>query len=146
MVYDSKYDLGMCPDPCILSQIFGAAPLNCVFPEHSTPACIAEQPSCGFTCTDGFTASSPGDPPACLCDSPSVVCNGLCLASGLCPSAVVTNSKKKRWVGSESCSERGPGWAACGVYGGGSLAWECVHTARDLESCTCLPHSPCLFP
>ncbi|KAH9966292.1 hypothetical protein BJV74DRAFT_954325 [Russula compacta] len=24
---------------------------------------------------------------------------------------------------------------ACGVFGGGARAWECVHTARDLESC-----------
>ncbi|KAH9961978.1 hypothetical protein BC827DRAFT_250164 [Russula dissimulans] len=43
--------------------------------------------------------------------------------------------KKKRWVGSGSCMEMGPGWAACDVFGGGRRAWECVNTARDLESC-----------
>lgn len=32
----------------------------------------------------------------------------------------------------------GPGWAACGVFGGGPRAWECVNTARDLESCKSL--------
>jgi hypothetical protein len=29
----------------------------------------------------------------------------------------------------------GPEWAACGVFGGGARAWECINTAHDLESC-----------
>ena len=61
------------------------------------------------------------------------------MESGPCPSANVANTdKKRRWLGSGSCSEKGHGWAACGVYGGSVRAWECVNTARDLESCTCL--------
>ena len=38
-------------------------------------------------------------------------------------------------------SEQGPGWAACGVYDGRICAWECINTARDLESYTC-PYNP----
>jgi hypothetical protein len=79
-----------------------------------------------------------------VCTVPSVVCNGnvVCQQSGLCPSAgASTLVNKRRWVGSASgsCSERGPAWAACGVYGAGPRAWECVNTARDLESCTVRP-------
>ena len=48
----------------------------------------------------------------------------------------------KRWVGSGACAEKGPGWAACGVFGGGARAWECVNIARDLESCECLGRVP----
>jgi hypothetical protein len=133
----------MCPDPFILSQINAqAAQSNCVFPENSTPACVDGQQNCGFTCTDGFTAAVSLDSSlsACLCTPPNVVCNGQCQAIGLCPTAQAF--KKKRWLGSGSCSERGPGWAACGVYGGSPRAWECVNTARDLESCTCLSNPP----
>jgi hypothetical protein len=115
-----------------------AAQSNCVFPEHSIPACDPELQNCGFTCTDGFTPSYDSNPPACVCSPPSVVCNGVCQASGLCPSAGASTLFKRRWIGSGSCSERGPGWATCGVYGGGPRAWECVNTAHDLESCTCL--------
>ncbi|KAI0280477.1 hypothetical protein BGY98DRAFT_914604, partial [Russula aff. rugulosa BPL654] len=100
----------------VLTQLIlgEASKRNCEFPDRSTPACLPERPHCGFTCSDGFTASY--DPPACMCNAPSVVCNG-------------------RWVGSGACSEKGPEWAACGVYGGRAHAWECVNTARDLESC-----------
>jgi hypothetical protein len=126
-------------DPFILSQInTQAAQSNCVFPENSTPACVDGQQNCGFTCTDGFTACLDSNPPACVCTPPNVVCNGQCQAIGLCPSAQPQTSKKKRWLGSGACSEKGPGWAACGVYGGSPRAWECVNTARDLESCTFL--------
>ena len=65
----------------------------------------------------------------------------MCQQSGLCPSAGAnTFVNKRRWVGNGSCSERGPAWAACGVYG---AAWECVNTARDLESCTS-SHTRCV--
>ena len=136
--------LGICPDPFFfsLSQINGeAAKSNCVFPEHSKPACIEGQGNCGFTCTDGFTPSYDSNPPACVCAPPSVLCNGVCKESGPCPSANAAPDKKKRWFGSGSCAEKGMGWAACGVYGGSPSAWECVNTARDLESCTCLSNS-----
>lgn len=99
------------------------------------PACVNGNP-CGFTCTNGFSASPPSNPTACVCSAPSVVCNGQCGSPAACPSSVVTN-KQRRWVGSGSCTEMGPGWTACGVFGGGALAWECVHTTRDLESCEC---------
>ena len=143
VVDDSNYDLGICPDPFfILSQISEeAAKSKCVFPEHSKPACIEGQGNCGFTCTDGFTPSYDSNPPACVCAPPSVLCNGVCKESGPCPSANATPDKKKRWFGSGSCAEKGMGWAACGVYGGSPSAWECVNTARDLESCTCLSNT-----
>lgn len=76
-----------------------------------------------------------------MCTLPSVVCNGQCTANGPCPSAQAQASKKRRWVPSGSCLEKGPGWAVCGVYGGSARAWECVNTARDLESCTYLSES-----
>ncbi|KAF8495935.1 hypothetical protein F5888DRAFT_509998 [Russula emetica] len=113
-----------------------AAQSTCVYPEHSKPACVGGNP-CGFTCSDGFTASLDSNPPACVCAPPSVLCNGKCKKDGPCPSARASTDNKRRWAGhgSGSCSEKGLGWAACGVYGGGSRAWECVNTARDLESC-----------
>ena len=100
--------------------------------------CINRNP-CGFTCTDGYTAFPASDPTTCICAAPNVVCNGQCVAPGACPSIQAT--LKKRWVGSGSCTMKGPGWAACGVYGGGARAWECVHTERDLESCECAWHA-----
>ena len=130
---DSNSSMVSSPPFVFLSQITNqAAGANCVFPENSSPACVDGQQNCGFTCNAGFTPSY--NPPACVCAPPNILCNGQCQA-GLCPSAQAL--KKKRWAGSVSCSERGPGWAACGVYGGGPRAWECVNTARDLESCTC---------
>ncbi|KAF8476343.1 hypothetical protein DFH94DRAFT_109195 [Russula ochroleuca] len=115
------------------------APQNCNYPTHSTPACINGNP-CGFTCTDSFTASPPTNPTDCVCNPPSVVCNGVCKA-GACPSSQPPSKKKRSWVGSGSCSDMGPGWAACGVFGGSPRAWECVDTAHDLESC-----GGCMFP
>ena len=98
--------------------------------------CADENP-CGFTCTNGFTAFPPSKPTMCACSAPKMVCNGKCMPPGACPSSgVITHPVKRRWAGSGSCAER-PGWAACGVYGEDALAWECVNTARDLESCEC---------
>ncbi|KAH9975017.1 hypothetical protein BGW80DRAFT_1225325 [Lactifluus volemus] len=95
---------------------------NCpTHPDHSSPACVDNNP-CGFTCTDGFTPFPPGNPETCACKGDSVICNG-------------QSAKKKRWVGSGICAEMGPEWAACGVFGGAARAWECINTARDLESC-----------
>jgi hypothetical protein len=65
----------------------------------------------------------------------------MCMASGACPSSQPAR-KKRSWVGSGICSEMGPGWVACGVLGGGSRAWECVNSARDLESCKYLCSLP----
>ncbi|KAH9980421.1 hypothetical protein BJV74DRAFT_109935 [Russula compacta] len=112
--------------------IIGNAP-GCNYPAHSTPVCADGNP-CGFQCTDGFTASPPGNPTDCVCPSPSVICNGQCVAAGACPSSKA-QSRQKRWVGSGLCAEKGPEWAACGVFGGGARAWECVDIAHDLESC-----------
>ncbi|KAH9975089.1 hypothetical protein BGW80DRAFT_1225415 [Lactifluus volemus] len=99
--------------------IHEAAPdSGCDYPDHSIPACVDGNP-CGFHCTDGFTASPPDQPTTCVCEESSVICNGKC----------------KRWSGSGTCAEMGPEWAACGVFNGGARSWECINTARDLESC-----------
>jgi hypothetical protein len=130
------------PSYLSLSQINEKAPKNCHYPEHGTPACVNDNP-CSFTCTDGFTADPPANPTDCVCNAPQVICNGICQAAGACPSSQPVSDKKKKkrsWVGSGSCTDMGPGWAACGVFGGGPRAWECVDTARDLESCSCLYH------
>ncbi|KAH9974977.1 hypothetical protein BGW80DRAFT_1170013, partial [Lactifluus volemus] len=102
------------------SYIIFAATLNdCVYPEYATPTCINQDP-CGFLCPDEFTPYPPSNPTSCVCPAPSVLCNG---------------QWKKRWLGSGICSEMGPEWAACGVFGGSARSWECINTARDLESC-----------
>ncbi|KAH9975013.1 hypothetical protein BGW80DRAFT_126310 [Lactifluus volemus] len=117
----------------LTSAILGAAQdLNCQYPDHSSPACVGQDP-CGFTCTDGFTPFPPGNPTTCACKGDSVICNGQCVDAGSCPSSL--SVKKKRWVGSGICAEMGPEWAACGVFGGTAHSWECINTARDLESC-----------
>ncbi|KAH9051581.1 hypothetical protein EDB83DRAFT_2316717 [Lactarius deliciosus] len=103
----------------------------CTYPDYSVPTCVDGSP-CGFTCIDGFTSSPSSDPTTCVCTAPNVVCNGECVAAGACPTS---SPLKRRWVGSGSCTEMGHGWAACGVFGGGARAWECVDTAHDLESC-----------
>ncbi|KAH9974984.1 hypothetical protein BGW80DRAFT_1487986, partial [Lactifluus volemus] len=116
----------------------------CDYPPHSISSC-AEGPEfvCGFECTDGFSPFPPGNPVTCRCEAPSVICNGQCVAPGSCPSSVPP-PKKKRWVGSGVCAEMGPEWAACGVFGGGARAWECIDTANNLESCggCALPLTP----
>ncbi|KAN0135193.1 hypothetical protein V8E53_007084, partial [Lactarius tabidus] len=116
--------------------IIDNAPTNCNYPANSVPACVDGNP-CGFTCADGYTASPLDNSTECVaaCTTPNIVCNGQCVAAGACPSSQATLTKKRRWVGSGSCKEMGHGWAACGVFGGGARAWECVNTARDLESC-----------
>lgn len=120
-----------------ISQVVNAAASsNCVYPDHSIPTCVNGNP-CAFQCTDGFTPDTLVHPTKCVCKAPSVVCNGKCVAPGACPSQQPSVGRK-RWVGSGSCAEMGPGWAACGVFGGAARAWECVHIARDLESCECL--------
>ncbi|KAI9439298.1 hypothetical protein H4582DRAFT_129825 [Lactarius indigo] len=110
-----------------------AASEHCSYPDRGMPTCLNGDP-CGFTCTDGFTPSPPSNPTTCACSAPNVVCNGKCVAPGACPSSNPL-PPRKRWVGSGSCTEMGHGWAACGVFGGGARAWECVDTAHDLESC-----------
>ena len=122
----------------LISQINDAAAgSNCVYPKHSTPACVNGNP-CGFECTDGFTPFPASNPTKCVCKSHNVVCNGQCVPAKACPSSHPRKEKGKRWVGSGSCTDNGPGWLACGVLGGGRHAWECVDAARDLESCMCL--------
>ncbi|KAN0135205.1 hypothetical protein V8E53_007096 [Lactarius tabidus] len=112
--------------------IEAAANENCNYPDHSSPACVDGNP-CGFDCLDGYTPSPAANPTTCACATPNMVCNGHCVPAGSCPSSQAT--PQKRWIGSGSCTEKGHGWAACGVFGEGARAWECVNTARDLESC-----------
>ncbi|KAI0065204.1 hypothetical protein BV25DRAFT_1799239, partial [Artomyces pyxidatus] len=109
----------------ITALINEAAPKSrCTYPPNAAPACISGNP-CGFTCPNGFTPSPPSHPTTCVCSPPHTICNG-------------------RWMGSGFCSERGEGWMACGVFGGGARAWECLDTANDLESCggCALPLTP----
>jgi hypothetical protein len=141
VVHDALTDL-VCELTCIMlwrlpdliqPQIHSNAPnSNCNYPEDSTPACIDNDP-CGFQCNNGFTPSPAENPTTCACQAPSVLCNGQCVDAGSCPSSVPP--PRKRWLGSGTCAEMGPEWAACGVFGGGARAWECINTARDLESC-----------
>jgi len=110
---------------------------TCTYPDNSVPACTMQN-VCGFTCTNGFKAFPSNNPTSCVCTAPSVVCNGQCVAAGLCPSNIPI-SKKRSLVG--YCTQMGPGWAACGVLGGGPRAWECINIVNDLESC-----GGCMYP
>lgn len=121
----------------IVSQLFSSPTLShCDYPDHSIPTCQIGNP-CGFQCVDGFAPHPPGRATTCECQKPSVVCNGRCVPQGACPSHKPSHDKR-RWAGSGTCAEMGAGWIACGVYGGGARAWECINTAHDLESCECL--------
>ncbi|KAH9961979.1 hypothetical protein BC827DRAFT_1341618 [Russula dissimulans] len=133
--------VGLAGEPLVAAALASmidsaASQENCNYPDNSTPVCDNGNP-CGFECIDGFTPHPPGNPTTCECKPPNVICNGVCGSSNSCPSSQPQGEsrKKKRWVGSGSCMEMGPGWTACGVFGGSPRAWECVHTARDLESC-----------
>ena len=129
--------------PDLISQIYvAAAASNCVYPDNSTPTCVAGM-TCGFTCTDGFSPSPDSNPTTCVCSAPLVNCNGQCVAAGACASnSCQAPSKKRSWVGSGLCADMGPGWVACGVLGRGHRrSWECVNAARDLESCKCPSHT-----
>ncbi|KAN0135206.1 hypothetical protein V8E53_007097 [Lactarius tabidus] len=121
----------------MLLKIEESAPV-CNYPGISIPTCVNGDP-CGFTCMNGYTPSPSDSPTDCICAAPNIVCNGNCVAQGACPSSQAT--LQKRWVGSGSCTERGYGWTACGVFGRGTRAWECVNTELDLESC-----GGCVFP
>ncbi|KAH9036469.1 hypothetical protein EDB85DRAFT_758455 [Lactarius pseudohatsudake] len=117
----------------LANLILGKAPeSHCNYPEHGVPVCVDGNP-CRFRCIDGFTPFPPSNPTMCICSTPNVICNGKCVAPGACPTSNAL--PKRRWVGSGSCKEMGRGWDACGVFGGGARAWECVDTAHDLESC-----------
>ncbi|KAH9949344.1 hypothetical protein B0H21DRAFT_838674 [Amylocystis lapponica] len=99
---------------------------TCTYPDVAVPQCSAANP-CGFTCSNGFTVSAGN----CVCDAPNIVCNGVCGAFGAqCPSAFPI-----RRDGASPHAHCGAGLTACGVYGWGRDAWECVDTAEDLESC-----------
>jgi hypothetical protein len=124
-------------------QIIAAAAL-CSYPPHSISSCAQGRSiACGFECTDGFSPSPLNNPTTCVCEAPLFNCNGQCIAAASCPSIVVPD-KKKRWVGSGVCAEMGPEWAACGVFGGGARAWECIDTANNLESCKYLLRKFCM--
>ncbi|KAI0029562.1 hypothetical protein K488DRAFT_88599 [Vararia minispora EC-137] len=113
---------------------------KCIYPEHAIPECIGKNP-CGFSCSDGFVPSPPSNPKECICPPPFVVCNGICTKEKVCPSGKPHLKREKRWVGSGECNARGGGHMACGVFGGAARAWECIDTAKDLESC-----GGCVFP
>ena len=124
----------------LISQIDNSpSASNCVYPDNSIAACSAQN-LCGFTCTNGFQASPADQPTTCACNAPSVICNGKCVASGLCPSGQAVINLKRSRVGIDSCTQMGPAWATCGVLGGGPRAWECINIASDLESCKWLPY------
>jgi len=106
---------------------------HCVFPPYAIPECIGNNP-CGFSCGDGFVPSPPSKPTECICPAPFKVCNGICTPVSVCPSSK-PYKRDKRWAGSGTCNARGVGHMACGVFGGGARAWECVDTDNDLESC-----------
>ncbi|KAI9439285.1 hypothetical protein H4582DRAFT_2119791 [Lactarius indigo] len=117
----------------LATLILESAPNSlCNYADHSVPMRLDRGP-CGFTYTDDFMPSPP---------APNVVCNGKCVAPGACPSS--NPLPQRRWVGSGSCPQMGHGWAACGVFGGGARAWECVDTAHDLESYVACHSGECI--
>jgi hypothetical protein len=88
-------------------------------PEHSTLGCVNKNP-CGFDCVDGFRPGISYGQPIYLC----LLRVHRDLKRHLGGSRRVRQpSVKKPWVGSGSCTEKVPDWAAYGVFGGGVLGW-----------------------
>ncbi|KAH8987195.1 hypothetical protein EDB92DRAFT_1818040 [Lactarius akahatsu] len=107
----------------LANLILGKAPQShCNYPAHSVPACIDGNP-CRFR----------GTQPRALAAHPTWSAT----ASAWLPARVPLATRSPKDAGSApgSCKEMGRGWDACGVFGGGARAWECVDTAHDLESC-----------
>jgi len=98
---------------------------SCSYPSGATPACEDGNP-CGFTCPAGTTAQPPTDPTACV---------------GSGPSGAAKKKRDVNWWQDAACP--GASFSACGVPGGmkSSMAYECVETMRDIESC-----GGCLIP
>ena len=120
--------------------------------------CALYRDPCGFTCGNGFSFSTAGGTAQCVCPStytvidgictcpaPNVVTNGQCTApttpSGPSPSSGVLRRRRAETQAHKAiaiCAKQG--MQACGVFGGASDGeWECVDTARDLESCEPFP-------
>ncbi|KAF9651976.1 hypothetical protein BDM02DRAFT_3126613 [Thelephora ganbajun] len=104
---------------------------RCDHPDNSLPQCSSSNP-CGFSCTNGFTAS--GDD--CKCKAPKKVCNGVCTDAVVCPSSVPDKRRAESlWQRRMSCDL---GFTACGTtssYRKTLGAYECADTSTDLESC-----------
>lgn len=111
---------------------------TCTYPEHSMPMCLVGTP-CSFGCIDGYTRVGKN----CVCQSPKIVCNGIC-QSQACSSGVPQNPSKRgidplhartrmRILTEERCPM---GHRLCGVGGNkGADNWECIDTRRTLDSC-----------
>ncbi|VDB92624.1 unnamed protein product [Peniophora sp. CBMAI 1063] len=119
---------------------------QCTYPTGAVSSCTASNP-CAFNCTPPYVKSGN----SCVCGG--TLCNGVCgtFPHG-CPSAAPYGKRnthlphEARIAGVTSYSQAKRTCEAhesvCGVYGGRSLGYECLDTARDLENCggCTIPH------
>ncbi|KZV76648.1 hypothetical protein PENSPDRAFT_388060 [Peniophora sp. CONT] len=119
---------------------------QCTYTTGASPSCTASNP-CAFNCTAPYIKS--GD--TCVCGA--TLCNGVCgsFPHG-CPSAAPYGKRnahlphEARVAGVTSYAQAKRSCevheSVCGVYGGRSLGYECLDTARDLENCggCTIPH------
>ena len=109
----------------------------CTYPENSAHVCLSYNP-CSFSCTNGFESSGTGD---CICPDDKNLCDGVCQLQA-CPTAAVSEVLLERRTAPGSALRRRAvcrrGLTACGIFerrGTTNTPWECIDTARDLESC-----------
>ncbi|KAJ3487114.1 hypothetical protein NLI96_g3749 [Meripilus lineatus] len=114
-----------------LKTLINNAPSHqtCTYPDNAVSQCSSGNP-CDFTCIKGFSPYPAGNPTDCACSSPKRVCNGFCLNVASCPSI---SFPLRRSLG-KTCKS---GYTACSIHGysADDDAYECIDTARDLESC-----------
>ncbi|KAJ3541449.1 hypothetical protein NM688_g6080 [Phlebia brevispora] len=112
---------------------------SCTYPDHSQQVCNADDP-CGFTCESPYVKEGN----QCVCPVPYSVCNGVCgdYSSG-CGSGVPRSLQARadgrnynHLTGLASAQASCKAYeTVCGVYNGAGSAYECIDTARNLESC-----------
>jgi len=77
----------------LTSLINNAASIsNCVYPDHSTPACVNGNP-CGFNCDAGFTPTPAVNSTECVCPSGQVAAAGATSCS-TCPRNTIPNANQ----------------------------------------------------
>lgn len=106
-------------------------PTYCNYPDNSAPVCQQESLRVHLHGRLHTRPLPQRTQPRVRCVTPNVICDDNCVASSACPSRPSHLQKALGWQ--RLLHRDGP---AC-LEGPGARAWECVNTARGLESCEC---------